>query len=803
MEIIYKREETMRVIDLIRDKLSAKNKFSDGVVEISGIKLKERIIYYSKIIYFCKDCNRVAFAANNNIYTLTLMLSAMMAGKTFCPIHTGLDKEKIERIAEETGALFLYSDFNPDNGIRECFSKKLSLDDDYDYSNNTIEFRDCHDADSEVYVIYTSGTEGKIKGCVISNSNLLNYCNSIIETIGITGRDKSIITTSFAFDLAYSGIFPVLLSGGSIYIFPKHLPIEKNLINYIAENKITLMKTTPGIIRMMVKSPNIGELKSLKKIISGGERFDYAICRDLHILLNNCKIFNHYGPTEATIGCCIGLVDFRREENEAAAIYPISNVEIHLENENGIVKKSSEIGELFIKGLCLGKYVSCKADEQIGTVYPTGDLAYYTDDGGLIIVGRKDSVLKVNGYRINIKNITETILKQFYIEDATCIYDKTNKGIICFYVSYMDPMNVKAKLSNILSNYELPSVFFSCKEIPRTGNGKIDSTKLLDMYRERFSSNSDVLINRISQTVGLDFESIKNERIDNYLSSIEMIGLLVDLTDSVGHSFFDSSFTINTFGDLLTYARMNKENDDKKPLKNGDIFILSGGSERLQTNYYEAENLNKILSEFYIEDNKKVLIYTLHSTTPVEYGNIVKSIFDKYGYESIVFDSELMLNEEFFINTIRWAKCIYIGGGDYIRLYNQFQQYDIGSYIKKYSKEKIMMGVCAGAGILCEKFYADVDENMFSLMDGYNVLNIIMTPHFSSEPYKSLEFLKELKRKNLKNALAIEDGAVVCVDDEKKYSVLAADGTNGAYMFSSTDGVLKKRTLKDKGRLYN
>lgn len=326
----------MRVIDYIFDSLSNNSFVYDGRIKLSASELKEYVSFYSLKLDKLVDVERIAFKANNDVFTLILILAAMKSGKTFCPLYIGLSNEKVKIIALETGAVYI--NFSDDDEYGELFERKIDIGNDLsncvsDFENST--FIEQKKRNNDVYIIYTSGTESRIKGCIIENESLFNYCQYISSLVHLSDKDISLVTTSLAFDLAYTSIFPVLFAGGSVCLFSRNSHIENCLVDYISDNSITIMKTTPSILRMISKSSKLEKLKSLRCIFSGGESFDFFSCRRIKNVLKECIFFNHYGPTEATIGCCIGVVDFDKNYESAIAVYPIENVSVSIKNNCG------------------------------------------------------------------------------------------------------------------------------------------------------------------------------------------------------------------------------------------------------------------------------------------------------------------------------------------------------------------------------------------------------------------------------------------------------------------------------------
>ena len=122
---------------------------------------------------------------------------------------------------------------------------------------------------------------------------------------------------------------------------------------------------------------------------------------------------NHYGPTEATVGCCVYCVPTGFSDLNVPIGKPITGVETSIRLEDMSVAEPYEIGELFISGTALAngywgrpditqKSFLYIADERPDRRqwYRTGDLARRTNDGNIEHLGRIDDQMKLLGNRI-------------------------------------------------------------------------------------------------------------------------------------------------------------------------------------------------------------------------------------------------------------------------------------------------------------------------------------------------------------------------------------------------------------------
>ncbi|MET1138436.1 AMP-binding protein, partial [Bacillus subtilis] len=107
---------------------------------------------------------------------------------------------------------------------------------------------------SLAYIIYTSGTTGQPKGVQLEHRNLANYVSWFISEARLSASDKTMLLSSYAFDLGYTSLFPVLLAGGELHIVRKETYTEPDtFIHYIGEQGITYIKLTPSLFHTVVQ----------------------------------------------------------------------------------------------------------------------------------------------------------------------------------------------------------------------------------------------------------------------------------------------------------------------------------------------------------------------------------------------------------------------------------------------------------------------------------------------------------------------------------------------------------------------
>jgi acyl carrier protein len=117
------------------------------------------------------------------------------------------------------------------------------------------------------------------------------------------------------------------------------------------------------------------------------------------------------------------------------------------------------------------------------SIYGTGDLVRFRDDGVLEYLGRKDLQVKVRGYRIELGEIEAALSKHSGIREAVVVArnDSGDTRLVAYFVARTPAPEVEALRDHLrlsLPEFMVPSHFVSLSDLPRTPNLKVDRLAL-------------------------------------------------------------------------------------------------------------------------------------------------------------------------------------------------------------------------------------------------------------------------------------------------------------------------------------
>jgi acyl-coenzyme A synthetase/AMP-(fatty) acid ligase len=350
------------------------------------------------------------------------------------------------------------------------------------------------------YIVYTSGTTGKPKGVTIGSGAFEAAVMSSCEALNLNPSTRILSVSPFHFDGSFAILFPTLASGGTLIIRPQEsLLFPRVFFDTIIAEMVTYTDFSPSYLHSLESSLQFDNLAmSDMEIISlGGEACSVSDVENLWAVAPEVRIFNCYGPTEATI--TVSLMKMTRSIVARGAIplgKPNPGVQFYLVDELGhLIEEPLVTGELYIGGSQLmdGYWKSPELTEKVihtdivagQRLYQIGDVVYLDSEGDYVYVNRADRVIKRGGVRISLLEISDVFRKIDEVSAATSIAfdDDGSLGIATFLVltSEISHAELHGRARDLLPSSMLPDRIEVVESMPFTSSGKSDERRLLSV----------------------------------------------------------------------------------------------------------------------------------------------------------------------------------------------------------------------------------------------------------------------------------------------------------------------------------
>jgi len=484
---------TLSVLDLFQEQVNAKPDHTAlifGTVNLTYRELDQISNQFSTYLIQRKQlCNGDLAAINlqRSEWMIISILAILKAGAAYVPIDSEYPQDRITYMITNSGCKLTIT--------AEEINLFIAEKDSFSKANPRITVN----PENLIYVIYTSGSTGFPKGCALTHSNVSNYIQWANRYYfeGIRPANFGLFT-SLSFDLTVTSIFCPLTQGGTIVIYPQHEELSVIFRDtFGAHSIINSIKITPAHIAML-RHLDIS-FSGIKCAIVGGEEVNPTHIDILKSINRDIKVYNEYGPTEATVGCIV------KELQQEGPVYigkPISNTTIYILNTENKLVPQGIFGEICISGAGLAKgYLNnpaLTAEKFISNpfdtdkrLYKTGDLGRWLPNGEIEFIGRKDEQVKIRGFRIELGEIETVLQNHPGISDAVVLARTDAQGekkLVAYLVALSADKNIaplRKYLLEMLPEYMVPSTFIWMDELPKTINGKIDKKALPAPDRKR------------------------------------------------------------------------------------------------------------------------------------------------------------------------------------------------------------------------------------------------------------------------------------------------------------------------------
>ncbi len=344
-------------------------------------------------------------------------------------------------------------------------------------------------------IINTSGSTGTPKGVVLNHKSFFDFIEWAIDTFHfgddlVMGSLSPIVFDIYSFELCM-----LMAKASTLVVLPAHLAaFPAKILEVLEQHKVNFLFWVPTI---MVNIANMDllsafKLESLKTVWFAGEVFPTKQYNYWHHHLPQTTFANLYGPIEITLDCTYYIINKEIPDEEPLPIgYPCRNTDILvLDDEDRLVKEANVEGELCVRGtsLAMGYYnnpektAAAFVQNPLNKAYPeviyrTGDIVCYSEEGLIMFKGRKDNIVKHQGYRTDLGEIEHVIINTLKLVKNGCIvYNQAEKQITLFYEAEEEVPVTEFRLSigKVLPKYMIPTAYHRLEQLQRNANGKID-----------------------------------------------------------------------------------------------------------------------------------------------------------------------------------------------------------------------------------------------------------------------------------------------------------------------------------------
>ncbi len=447
---------------------------------------------------------RVALAAGRSPEMIAGLLAVLAAGGAYVPLDPALPAGRwAELLALAAPALVL---------AEEQYLERLPAG-----TMPVLLDVDAADADAEggavlpesaAYVLFTSGSTGEPKGVVVEHRQLRHYVAALTERLGLASGEEAhfALVSTFAADLGHTVLFPALCSGGCLHVVPADTALDPEAFTrYAARHPIDVLKIVPSHLAGLLQASRPSAVLPRRLLVLGGEAVSWDLIDRIAELTPACAVWNHYGPTEATVGAVAHSIPAasRLRPRRPALGRPLRNVETYVLDPWLRPSPAGVPGEMWLGGDGLARGYLARPGLTAERfmphpfaagrrLYRTGDRVRWLPDGTLEFLGRMDRQIKIRGYRVEPGEIETALGRHPTVRACAVLVQGGEDGApagLTAYVVLRDqdgaaPQDLRLWLAALLPPAMVPAAWVVLDVLPLTANGKLDRRALAETVPE-------------------------------------------------------------------------------------------------------------------------------------------------------------------------------------------------------------------------------------------------------------------------------------------------------------------------------
>ncbi len=487
-----------------------KKAFGEGSAELSFSEMKRGAERVGSALFCFKNLRRpVALYMKRSIFVPVAMLGVLYGGNFYVPLDVEAPEERTRKIlaALDPVAVVADEDLLEEagrlRGGAALLSFKKLMKTERDEAALAKMRKDILSSDPAV-AIFTSGSTGFPKGSLLTHANVTAYIAWFTERFQIDEDTVFGSQCPFYFSMSVSDMYGALYTGASYRLVPRsYFTFPGALVPYLNEQKVNALYWVPSAYGILSKLDlfSYEAPKYLDKLLFAGEVMPVRYLNYLRSHLPNALYANLFGPTETTDICGYYIVDREFAETETLPLgRPCENCRLFLVGEDGReIREPGVEGELYAAGpfVAAGYYNNPEKTKEAfvrnplqsaypETVYRTGDVAKYAENGELLYVGRRDYQIKRMGYRIELGEIEAVMSAATGVEGAVCVYCSETDRLVLFCESGEEnTAGIAEYAREKLPAYMRPDAVIALPAFPLNANGKIDRLKLKREYADK------------------------------------------------------------------------------------------------------------------------------------------------------------------------------------------------------------------------------------------------------------------------------------------------------------------------------
>ncbi|WP_131785861.1 non-ribosomal peptide synthetase [Protofrankia symbiont of Coriaria ruscifolia] len=462
----------------------------------------------------------VAVVTERNLDWMAAVLAVFKAGGVYLPIEPHFPADRIATTLSRAECGLVLTEPGSTTTLDQALDSlagvhTLFIDAAYEEEHADDDLSVSVAPDQLAYIYFTSGSTGEPKGAMCEHAGMFNHLYAKINDLEIGEGQVVAQTAPQCFDISLWQLVSALLAGGRTLLIEQDVILDvQRFVDKIACGRVTVLQVVPSYLEVVLSylEQHPRELPDLRCVSVTGEALKKELAQRWFAAEPEIKLVNAYGLTETSDDTNHEVMDRAPDSERVPLGRPVNNVHVYVVDEHLSPVPLGAPGAIVFSGVCVGRgYVNAPERTRLAfmpdphregqRLYRGGDYGRWLPEGKLEFLGRQDTQVKIFGFRIEIGEIENLLLRVPGVRDgAVVVSERVDRGkhLVAFYSGRRPlPVDVlRDRLGESLPEYMIPSTFHWRESLPLTANSKIDKKMLtalageLDIVEEDYHAPS-------------------------------------------------------------------------------------------------------------------------------------------------------------------------------------------------------------------------------------------------------------------------------------------------------------------------
>ncbi|QUC57416.1 non-ribosomal peptide synthetase [Streptomyces sp. A2-16] len=448
----------------------------------------------------------VAVVMERNLDWMAAVLGVLKAGGVYLPVEPHFPAERVARTLSRAGCAFVVTEQGSTGSLSGTAAETLFVAGAYAEGHAGDDLGVPVRAGQLAYIYFTSGSTGEPKGAMCEHAGFLNHVLAKVEDLGIGEDDVVAQTAPQCFDISLWQLLAGPVVGGRTLIVDQETVLDvPRFVDTVVRGRVNVLQVVPSYLEAVLSElgQRPRELADLRCVSVTGEAVKRELVQRWFAVAPGIGLANAYGLTETSDDTNHEVMDRVPDGDRVPLGRPVRNVRVYVVDENLVPVPLGAPGEIVFSGVCVGRgYVNdpertaaafTEDPHRPGErLYRSGDVGRWRSDGRLEFLGRRDTQIKIRGFRVEIGEIENALLRVDGVRDgAVVVVRGAQLAAFCTGPEPVGADTVRERLAASLPSYMVPAVVHWRERLPLTANGKTDRRTLTALAEDLESGAAD------------------------------------------------------------------------------------------------------------------------------------------------------------------------------------------------------------------------------------------------------------------------------------------------------------------------